>query len=158
MNFLNGKILLLVILLLAILGILTYLQLSRRPDTTSPLPIPKMEQSSPTPTEPLIPFNQLTEEQKIQSQNKADEYYQKTEDDILKKYPWFLKLPLKDTNYFVYFDPTTETFTAKLYPQKASSSSIDEQVNSMKNIVTQKIATLGSGADKYKIDWVVIPE
>ncbi len=157
MSYLKGKILLIFVLILAILALGAYVYFSNLPSPAQPTPIQIFNRPSSTPFT-QIPFENLTQEQKKAYQDQADENYQKTEDEILRKYPWYLKLPLKDANYFVYFDPTTETFTAKLYPQRSSATSIDDQVNAMETNVIQRINELGSNSTSYKIDWKIIPE
>lgn len=159
MNFLSPKIVLIFVLLLAILAVSSFIYFSNKPSSSS-LPVQKMDTVSPSPSPPppAVPYEQLTQEQKNQYQSQSDEYYQKTQDKILRNYPWYFDLPLKDTNYFVDFDPSSEAFIAMLYPQKSSSVSLDEQVEEMKKIITQRINTLGSDTGKYKIEWKVIPE
>lgn len=173
MNFLSSKILLIAVIILAIivLGSALFFSQSQKP-ALSPLPVIQMGSTPPAPVSyqatpikplpsfspPATPYDQLTQQQKEQYQTQSDEYYQTTQDKVLQSYPWYLNLPIKDTYYFVYFDPTSETFIAKLYPQKTSSTSLDEQVNTFKKSIIERINTLGSGAEKYKIEWRVIPE
>lgn len=171
MSFFSTKIVLILVISLAIFILGSFIFLSKPNKTIqTPPPVQQMTPVSPSPyrkppiqplpsfSPPSVPYDQLTQQQKEQYQTQADEYYQNTQDTILKNYPWYLDLPIQDTYYFVYFDPPSETFIAKLYPQKTASTSLDEQVNSLQKTVTEKIKALGSNADKYKIDWQVIPE
>lgn len=171
MKFFSTKILLIIIISFAIIILGSYIFLSK-PDTATPQPLPvqQMTPYSPSPfsdrktpvaplpsfSPPVVPYEQLTQEQKEQYQTQSDEYYQKTQDTILKNYHWYLKLPLQGKGYFVYFDPPSERFKAALYPQKNSSVSIENQIDNLKNIVIQQIATLGADASRYQIDWEII--
>lgn len=115
----------------------------------------------PTVTPSITPtgsYNQLTQQQKNDYQIQSDQNIQNIQNKILQQYPWYPRLPLQSTNYFVYFDPPSETFIVKLYPQKNSATPIDNQVSNLKTAVIQRINTLGSNAGKYKIDWRVTPE
>jgi len=176
MSFFSTKIVLIAVLFLTVLVLGSFVLFSRtNKPTLLPLPVQQMASASPAPSSvpayrkapvqplpsfspPTVPYEQLTQQQKEQYQTQADEYYQTTQDTILKNYPWYLKLPIQDTYYFVYFDPLTETFIAKLYPQKVFSVSVDKQTADLKKTVIEKINALGSDADKYKTDWKVIPE
>lgn len=175
MSFFSAKMVLIFILLLAILVFSSFIFFSKpQKPTPTPLPVQQMSSTAPSPTistyqkpsvqplpsfsPPSEPYEQLTQQQKEQVQAQADEYYQKVQDTILKKYPWYLDMPIQDSYYFVYFDPDSETFIATLYPQKTFSASLDEQVADLKKVVVEKINALGSGAEKYKIDWRITPE
>lgn len=173
MSYFSTKTVLIVVLSLAIIALGFYILLPKPGNPLPPLPIQQTTSSSPSPagyhrkppvaplpsfSPPAIPYEQLTQQQKEQYQSQADAYYQKTQDTILKNYPWYLKLPIEGTNYFVYFDPASETFIAKLYPQKSSTVSLDEQTNSLKKVVVAKINEFGTDAGSYKVEWKVIPE
>ncbi|MCL4366753.1 Ig-like domain-containing protein [Patescibacteria group bacterium] len=97
-------------------------------------------------------FNQLTPEQQTQAQQQADQNVANQRNDLLQKYPWFLKLPIQKLNYFVYFDPTTEEFTAKIYTNNTQVSSADLQKQ-----VLIELQTLGIDTNKYKINWEINP-
>lgn len=166
------KILFIAVVILALIVTISAIFFPKSKPSPAPLPILEIEKASPSPstyhqtpvqplpsfTPPTIPYDQLTQQQKEQAQSKADEYYQKTQNQIIQNYPWYLKLPLQDNYYFVYFDVATETFIAKLYPQKSFSDSLDEQTTGLKKTVVEKIKELGSNAKQYKIDWRIIPE
>lgn len=169
MSFLSPKIVLIFVLLLAIVVVGSLIFLPNKP-TSPTLPVQKMESPSPSPTHqapvlplpsfspPAVPYEQLTKQQKEQNQNKADEYYQKTQDAVLKNYPWYLNLPLQGSGYFVYFDPPSEHFKTSLYPRRDSSVSVEDQVSRLKDAVIKQIATLGPDTGRYVIDWEINPK
>ncbi|MBI2315443.1 hypothetical protein HYU93_05325 [Candidatus Daviesbacteria bacterium] len=139
--------LIIAILLLSLLTLLTKNQKEVQP--------PPVIIFQPSPSISSLP---QTTDERIKLQLQADQKLGTQRDALLQKYPWYLKLPLQQTNYFVYFNTVTETFIAKLYPQKSSASSLDEQTNDLKNTVMKKIKELGANADSYEVAWKIIPE
>ncbi len=102
--------------------------------------------STPTP----IPFG-LTPTPIDQTQ--ADQQYTVWNDTILKKYPWFNKLPVQENDYFVYFDPAIEKVIATIY---ISSPNIEtKNVEQMKNIVIDHLRQVDPNILKYNIEWKI---
>ncbi len=122
-----------------------------------PAPVIQFQLPSPTPQASVSSEN-LSPASNIELQLKGDQQFAEEKKTILQKYPWFLTLPFQENGYFVYFDIHSETFVGKLYPQKTSTISLDEQINSLKNTVTEKISALGPDTGKYKIEWNITPE
>lgn len=141
-------------ILLIVASVFLVLSSSKNKSIYKPAPIIQFQPS------PSIPqsTNNLSSEDKIKLQLEADKKIAGEREALLQKYPWFLTLPWQETNYFVYFNPPSETFIAKLYPQKTSPISLDEQTNNLKAIVIEKINQLGTDAGSYKVEWKVIPE
>lgn len=173
MNLLRPQFIIIIILFLLVIAALVFLRMhsTSQNGVASPPPIQIFEQaSSPSPQPrvkvtlpsppltPSVPYDQLTQQQKEQAQAQADEYYQKTENAVLNNYPWYPKLPLQDTGYFVYFNYSSEIFKADLFPQKASSVPLDEQINQLKNTVIQQINAIGADTSRYSINWEITPK
>lgn len=167
MNLLRPQFIIIIILSLLIIAALIFLRIqsSSQKDgkvppiieifTVTPAPQPIRKVPLPTPP-PTTTYDQPTEQQIIELQSRADEYYQKMQDAVLTNYPWYLKLPIRGTGYFVYFDPPSERFQAALYPNSTSDVPVDDQIKMLKDIVAKKIAdNLGQDASKYGIDWEV---
>ena len=146
-----------ILILIAIASVYLLFPSSKNKDIYKPIPVVQFQPSSSIPRSSTSTDN-LSSEDKTKLQLKADRKLATEREILLQKYPWFLNLPFQKAGYFVYFDSLSETFIAKLYPQKTSSIPLDEQINSLKKTVTGQINALGSDTGKYKIDWKVIPE
>ena len=168
MNILKPRFIIMIVLLFLILLALVFLKIQSATKQGLQLPpeiqifryspSPSIRPKAPIPTPPShspIPADQLTDQQKIQYQAEADEYYRKAREVIINNYPWYLKLPLKGTGYFIYFDPPSERFKVSLFPTNESSITVDEQIKLLRQIVIKEISTLGTDASNYNIDWEV---
>lgn len=90
--------------------------------------------------------------QAIEEQRKDDEEVGRRELEIRTKFPWFMKLPLKGDNYFVYFETNSEVFTGLLYPTTW------DNVDKMKTEIKTKLKDIyGIPVDKYSFEWKVNP-
>lgn len=160
MNLLNPKIVILIILLLLIFAVLVFLKIqlpnqggNRQPSSD----IKVFNRTTPSPT-PLIPYEQLPRDEKMRLQTISDDNYAKTQDAILKLYPWYNTLPIKAQNYFVYFETDKKQFTALLYPQKSSATSIEVQVEEFKKGITGQLKNIDPKTLDLPINWEVKPE
>ena len=111
---------------------------------------------TPAPTPFPSPTSILQES--LQKQTEADINVANMQEEVFRKYPWYLKLPLQEKNYFVLFDVDKKAFKAKIYPQRSSEIPIDEQVESYKAEILEKFKTLEIDTSIYPIEWVIIPE
>lgn len=148
----------LLLTLILILGFLIFIkqQSSTQEEDRSVSKIP-IFQRSPSPSQ-LTPYNQLTEEEKLNYQSIADDNYTKAQDAVLSTYPWYNYFPISDKNYFVYFDPDQKQFIALLYPQKTSMESINDQVRIFKEIITDRLRNIDPKTLNLPIKWEVKEE
>ncbi|KKQ08503.1 MAG: hypothetical protein US28_C0007G0057 [Candidatus Daviesbacteria bacterium GW2011_GWA1_36_8] len=100
----------------------------------------------------------ISTEDQIKEQAAADRNYAEGIKEIDATYPWLNKLPIQATNYFVSFDTNTKKFTAKLYPQTNSSTSIEAQNEQFKKEVLDKLGALEIPYTQYTIDYISTPE
>ncbi len=77
---------------------------------------------------------------------------------IDKEYPWYTKLPIKSSGYFVYFDLEKEKVVGVLYPKKGSPSSIDSQVNDFKKEIMDKLGFLNIPVKETEVEWIIEPK
>lgn len=157
MNFLNPKLIIVIVLLLLILAASVFLKIQLSSQKEPAPDIQTFKKTSPLPT-PLIPYEQLPEEEKMRLQTIADEYYAKAQEDILKLYPWYNTFPIKAQNYFVYFDLDKKEFIALLYPQKSSSISIDTQIEDFKKEINELLRAIDPKTLDLPIKWEIKPE
>lgn len=118
-------------------------------NTQSPTLIP----TSPPARNPLQvnPTNPLPTQlqEKAEHQSAADKLYGELWTDVQKKYPWYDKLPLQTSEYFVYFDLSKKSFIADIYP------STPDQAPFIKRAVTTQLSNLGVDIQNYPIEWKV---
>lgn len=132
------------------------------PDSLRPNQLYKINVSSPAGSSSWVfttaSKTKLSEKEQISLQAEADKNFGDWQKSINEKYPWRDKLPIQASNYYVYFDMDQEKFIAKLYPQKNSSKSIDNQVSEFKVEISQKISSIDSAVMKYGIIYEIKPE
>lgn len=97
-------------------------------------------------------------EDQNKAQEGADQNFAKWNQDLQDNYPWIDKLPIQETNYFVYFDTDKKQFIGKLYPQKNSNTSIENQTAQFKSEIQTKLKNLGVSIENYQFEWIVKPE
>ena len=122
--------------------------------TVSPPPIPTSTPFIPA-TPPPAASNQNIQ---LQRQTQADINYINAQNQVLSDYPWYNDLPLQADNYFVLFDLSTKSLRAKIYPQRSSSTSVDDQVKLYTAEILEKLKQVGIDTTLYKIDWSINPE
>lgn len=157
MGFLKLPIIILLIVLILILGLLLFFktQFNKQQEGEPSSEIQIFRKASPP---PLKTYEQLSEEEKMHNQALSDKYYSEIQDTILKTYPWYNYFPIKGQNYFVYFDLDQKGFFALLYPQKSSSVTIDNQVNNLKEIITDRLRNIDTKTLTLPIEWEIKPE
>ncbi|HSW47788.1 MAG TPA: hypothetical protein VLG67_01795 [Candidatus Saccharimonadales bacterium] len=128
-------------------------QSPRKKQITQPEPsnrlVTTVPKTSPTP---------LNQEEQIRRQTKMDEETAKKENELYSSYPWYDKLPLKNTDYFVYFDTTKKSFVGLLYPDNSSPNLTISQTVTMKAEIRKSLTDLGINITKYGFEWVIKPE
>lgn len=131
----------LLVIIVVLLIVLFYIKKSPNESITSPAPSP-----------------QANLEDHLNKQTQADINVANMQEEILEQYPWYPKLPLQEKNYFVLFDLQKKVIRAKIYPQKSSAISIDDQVKSYQQEITERLKQLEVGTNKYSIEWFITPE
>lgn len=102
-----------------------------------------------------VPLSQVSTEDQIAAQAKADKSFGEWDKNNAQNYPWYNQLPIQASTYFVYFDLDNKKFIAKLYP--TSSTPTDTEITALKNEVQTKLISLGVPLNDYFINWSIIP-
>lgn len=69
--------------------------------------------------------------------------------------PWFEFLPLKNPYYYVEYDPLSKSIKAQLYPFESLSVTKEEQVESLKQRVEEKLQSIGVDIRIETIEYIV---
>lgn len=94
------------------------------------------------------PLENLSYEDQIKLQAEADKNFGKEQEEVLRKYPWYLKLPLLTERYFVYFNLEKEAFVGKPYAKGDQSA-----VEPLKQEVISALEGLEIDIFPYQIIW-----
>lgn len=94
--------------------------------------------------EPLISLTQ-EELKQIKIQKQADTNFGAWQKEIKDTKPWYDKLPLINTKYFVYFDLEKNKFIVQIYDKNNQDAIKTEIINNLKN--------LGIDTDKFEIEF-----
>lgn len=101
--------------------------------------------------------NQETQQDIIKIQGLGDQNFNNAYQQIYKDYPWYDKLPITTNQYFIYFDPNSKKFVAKIYIDSKSNISQDDQLSTAKQNIQDSLKKIaGSDVDKYGIEWMTI--
>lgn len=85
------------------------------------------------------------------TQGQADINFSKQINNVYTKYPWYEKLPITTENYFLYFDPDTKRFVAKVYD---SSNQLDSsQLAEVESAIKNTISGFGNNASSFPVDF-----
>lgn len=103
----------------------------------------KIQPTRPIQTNPL-PTN-------VQKQEEADKNFANELRKTQTAYPWYNKLPLMDSNYFVYFDLNKKQLIAKIYSLSNNLSS--DRVNNIKKQIESDLLGLGVPVSQFPILW-----
>ncbi|MCL4418988.1 hypothetical protein M1146_02675 [Patescibacteria group bacterium] len=103
----------------------------------------KIQPTRPTQTNPL-PTN-------VQKQGEADKNFANELKKTQTTYPWYNKLPLMDSNYFVYFDLNKKQLIAKIYSLSNNLSA--GQVSNIKKQIESNLLGLGVPVSQFPILW-----
>jgi hypothetical protein len=149
----------LVLIILASLFLL--LNKGDKKGVTLPLPVIQNQpsgsnQNNLTSSPPSLPAE--TAEEKLVLQTKADVDFAQWQEKTYQDYPWYNKLPLKEADFYVYFDLNKKRFVADLYPRTNSSSSIDQQNESMKSQILNKLQEYSINTSQFDFEWNSHPE
>lgn len=90
-------------------------------------------------------------------QQAGDVTFGKITQQNLTNYPWLNSLPIQSSQYFVYFNVQQKAFLATIYPNKNSSTSLQEQTTNIKNSILQQLSSLGIHVAQYPFVWTITP-
>lgn len=102
--------------------------------------------------------NRIPVADQLKIQSVADQDFGAWQANIYKNYPWYNKLPLQTTSYYIYFDLDKKRFISDLYPKTSSSTLVEDQVNQFKKDITNKLAGFGIDTARYEFEWNTHPE
>lgn len=136
----------LIILFLTLALILFIFELSKNNSTPIPPSIP-----TPTPVKTIIKpkdpiFNQ-EEEKKVEGNYALDRSL------FLQQKPWVLKLPLKNNDYFVFYDVEKDEVVVKIY-YAIGLAEKNNQINLVKQAALDEIKTIGVDLNAQKIVFI----
>lgn len=113
---------------------------------TSNLPIPTSNKIIiPTRSEVVIG---------TQDQGQADKNFAEELTRQRNPYPWYSKLPLITSNYFIYFDLEKKIFIGKIYAKKNSLK--DDQIAEIKRGSLIRLSELGIEINNFRIEWYLL--
>lgn len=119
----------------------------RKPTTVSPPPIQVFSPSPKPPSSPSISEN--LEEERIKQEN-----YAKAREEFFQTHPWALKIPLKSDNYFISYNPETDTLLVELYYLSEEEFSKEQQLAQARQDALQAMTEAGIDTSKQKIDYL----
>lgn len=69
--------------------------------------------------------------------------------------PWKLKLPIKNTHYYIEYDSATQTINASLFPIISFTIPTEDQVTFLKQKVAEELKAIGIDPNTQKINWII---
>ncbi len=102
--------------------------------------------ATPTPTLGLYPTLSLNDQ--IKTQQQSDVNTGRLKESSEKMYPWQERLPIKTTEYFIYFDEDQQKFIAKIYLKNRS-------IDVVKKEIVAELQQQGFPSNMYPIEWMV---
>jgi hypothetical protein len=103
------------------------------------------------PSKPSLISPSLSPSPRVLNQGQADKNYSNSINQIYSNYPWYEKLPITTDSYFVYFDPDSKHFVAKIY--NASNQINSTELNGIENKIRQTLSGMGANLDNFPIDF-----
>lgn len=100
----------------------------------------------------------LSNEEVARLQQESDKAFTQEQQQITIDYPWYSKMPISTTDYFIAFDPTKKTFFVNLYPNTSLKTSISDQETQLKEAVIKVLEGLNVDTKKYTISWKSFPK
>lgn len=85
------------------------------------------------------------------NQGQTDKNFSNQINRVYTSFPWYEKLPITTDNYFLYFDPDSKRFVAKIYD--ASNQLGSNELAGIENKIRQTVSGFGEDAQKYPIDF-----
>lgn len=86
-------------------------------------------------------------------QGESDKAYAETEKKLIQDHPWFNYLPLSTDKYFLFYNPTNDTFGADLYLNPNSPAG---EINSVKQGALDYLSAIGVNVSGAKFSWSFI--
>lgn len=101
----------------------------------------------------------ISDEDVMKVELESAEFTKQQDAEFQRNYPWWDEFPLESERYFAYYDTNKQKFVGLLYPSSSTNTSIDKQVDVMKNEILGYIRGKGINIDQYGgIEWQVTPE
>lgn len=136
-------------LVVIVLGSAIFLPGSKTEITQPPVPIQTFS-PSPSPTKaPPISIPPELESEKIKQEN-----YAKTKEEFILSKPWVLRLPLKSTNYFISYDPASDTVIAELYYLENNALTQEQQLSIARQTALNAMVLSGIDTNKQKVEYL----
>lgn len=152
----NGRYLYLSLFLLVILLVVSiYIALTQSQPKQAP--VAQFPTVTPHYVIPSVIPTHITEDM-YRKQDQGEKAFAESQANIQRNYPWFNKLPLQTSDYFVYFDVEKKVFVGLLYPSEGSEGQIANQVVTMKAEIRNSLTSLGIDVSKYQFEWSIKPE
>lgn len=89
-----------------------------------------------------------------QDQGQADKNFNEELIRQRSPYPWYSKLPLYTTTYFVYFDLEEQVFIGKIYSKKNNLN--NEKTEEVKRVILSSLAEMGIDTNSFRISWIIM--
>lgn len=137
------------VILILITGLVLIINLRSQPQTSPQSPFPSSTSKPSVPGLIPNPSSYVTSLPSDDYQAQADKNYADALKEQDQAYPWLQQMPLQTTNYFVYFETSNNTFTAKIYDPAQS-----EQI---KQEILNRLTALNIDTTKYNINWQIKP-
>ncbi|TSC87838.1 MAG: hypothetical protein G01um10147_341 [Microgenomates group bacterium Gr01-1014_7] len=134
------------ILLVLIVGV-SIIYFGVRKPSLEPKPGP-IQVFTPSP-KPSIIIPQGLEGEKLNQ-----EEYGQTREEFIKSKPWVLKLPIKAGNYFISYNPETDTLIVELYYLTSSSIPKEQQLTQAKEESLNAMKSAGIDSNTQKIEYL----
>ncbi len=136
------------VILLTLLTVFSVLFFSgqKKEIQTPPPPIPVFVPSPST-----APYTNIPKELEVERQKQ--ENYAEDREAFFKSKPWFFSLPLQSTNYFVSYNPETDTLIVELYYLNANDLDKSQQISQAKNAALNAMILAGIDINKQKIEY-----
>lgn len=142
----NTKILIAIILLVLIGTLLLALSAKKQEPKQS---LPPIQTFSPSPVfTPSTTTGIDATSEKIQQEN-----YAKARQEFFENKPWALKIPLKADNYFISYNPNTDTIVIDLYYSESSSVDKSQQLSQAKQAALNAMKAAGIDTNKQSIEY-----
>lgn len=148
MNKMTKFLIISLIILIFIIGTVLVFNSATKPPSPSPSvqPSPRPSSLGTIPNPSISPLPAPTSSAEIAKyQSETDRIYAEQLQKQDERYPWLEQMPLQTNNYFVAFDPSTDTFLAEIY-NKSQKQQLQQEI-------LQRLKSLNIDVAKYKIVW-----
>lgn len=132
------------------LVLLLWLSLFSSQKKSIPLPVIN---SVPSPTTVIYPPASVIINEEMKKEKVAEENYANDRKQFLEEKPWVLKLPLKSEQYFISYNPETDTILATIY-YKDDLLDKNQQLEIAKQNAKEAVVKIGIDLNNQKITFI----